>query len=254
MRHVFAAVLVPFLAGPVTAAEPGGGAVRPDAFVEIREVIPDIVVDIRYYTEHNFVGRRVDGYEAPLCYLTREAARALAGVESELRQFGFGLKVYDCYRPQRAVDHFVRWAKDVEDTLTRKEFYPTVAKSDLFRDGYIAERSGHTRGSTVDLTIVERPPAAQPPFVLGETEQKECFLPRTQRFGDNSIDMGTGFDCFHERARPDHPGLEPQQRLNRLLLRTLMEKHGFRPYDQEWWHFTLVNEPFPDTYFDFPVK
>ncbi|HPC82834.1 MAG TPA: M15 family metallopeptidase [Thermoanaerobaculaceae bacterium] len=176
---------------------------RPDAFAEIGEVIPDIVVDIRYYTEHNFVGSRVDGYEAPLCYLTREAARALAGVESELRRFGFGLKVHDCYRPQRAVDHFVRWAKDVEDTLTRKEFYPTVAKSDLFRDDYIAERSGYSRGSTVDLTIVERPPAAQPVFEPGPGQRRAAVLRVAQEALHDAIAVGpTGADREPETMEP----------------------------------------------------
>jgi len=226
----------------------------PESFVDIRDVIPDAVMDIRYCTEHNFVGARVDGYEAPKCYLTREAAHALAGVQADLRPFGFGIKIYDGYRPQRAVDHFVRWAEDVNDTATRTEFYPTVDKRYLFRDGYIAERSSHSRGSTVDLTIVELPAATQPAFVLGKTEQKECFLPRDERFPDNSIDMGTGFDCFHELSHPENPDLGRDQRLNRLLLKILMEKHGFVYYDKEWWHFTLANEPFPDTYFDFVVR
>lgn len=226
----------------------------PDDFVEIRQVIPDAVMDIRYYTEHNFVGSRIDGYQAPKCYLTRQAAQALAGVQADLKPFGLGIKIYDCFRPQRAVDHFVRWAEDIHDTATRTEFYPTVDKKNLFRDGYIASRSSHSRGSTVDLSIVELPAAPQPDFVLGETVQKKCFLPREERFPDNSIDMGTGFDCFHELSHPENPELGLRQRVNRLLLKTLMEKHGFVYYDKEWWHFTLKNEPYPDTYFDFPVK
>lgn len=226
----------------------------PDDFVEIRQVIPEAVMDIRYYTEHNFVGSRIDGYQAPKCYLTRQAAQALAGVQADLKPFGLGIKIYDCFRPQRAVDHFVRWAEDIHDTATRTEFYPTVDKKNLFRDGYIASRSSHSRGSTVDLSIVELPAAPQPDFVLGETVQKKCFLPREERFPDNSIDMGTGFDCFHELSHPENPELGLRQRVNRLLLKTLMEKHGFVYYDKEWWHFTLKNEPYPDTYFDFPVK
>lgn len=226
----------------------------PDDFVEIRQVIPDAVMDIRYYTEHNFVGSRIDGYQAPKCYLTRQAAQALVGVQADLKPFGLGIKIYDCFRPQRAVDHFVRWAEDIRDTATRTEFYPTVDKKNLFRDGYIASRSSHSRGSTVDLSIVELPAAPQPDFVLGETVQKKCFLPRDERFPDNSIDMGTGFDCFHELSHPENPDLGLRQRLNRLLLKTLMEKHGFEYYDKEWWHFTLKDEPYPDTYFDFPVK
>ncbi len=248
MKKVIMLVLAVVLTGWVHASE------RPDAFVEIREVIPDAIMDIRYYTEHNFVGTRVDGYEAPKCYLTRDAAQSLAQVQADLRPFGFGIKIYDCFRPQRAVDHFVRWAQDVQDTATKTEFYPTVDKRHLFRDGYIAARSGHSRGSTVDLSIVELPPAVQAEFILGVTAQKECFLPANERFEDNSIDMGTGFDCFHERSHPKNPDLNTQQRLNRLLLKTLMEKHGFKYYDKEWWHFTLADEPFPDTYFDFVVK
>ncbi len=247
MKRLFSLLflLVPF---SVIAAE------IPDFFVEIREVVPDAVMDIRYYTEHNFVGERVDGYEAPKCYLTREAAEALSRVQADLKPFGFGIKIYDCYRPQQAVDHFVRWAKELENTATKTEFYPTVDKKNLFRDGYIAARSSHSRGSTVDLTIVELPPAEQPEFVLGETEQSECFLPQDERFPDNSIDMGTGFDCFHELSHPENPDVREKQRLNRLLLKTLMEKHGFTYYDKEWWHFTMEDEPFPDTYFNFKIK
>jgi zinc D-Ala-D-Ala dipeptidase len=226
----------------------------PDAFVEIREVIPDVIVDIRYHTEHNFLGAAVDGYEAPKCYLTRQAVEALAGVQTDLAPFGFGIKVYDCFRPQRAVDHFVRWARDVNDTVARTAFYPTQDKRHLFRDGYIAERSGHSRGSTVDLTIVELPAAEQPAFRPGQTLQRECFLPSEERFPDNGIDMGTGFDCFHEQSHTASPLVGREQRLNRLLLKTSMEKHGFRNYAREWWHFTLVDEPFPDTYFDFLVR
>lgn len=226
----------------------------PEGFIEIREIIPDPVMDIRYVTDHNFLGTPVDGYEAAGCYLTREAATALAGVQADLRPFGFSIKIYDCYRPQQAVDHFVRWAKDVTDAATQTEFYPTLDKQNLFRDGYVAEKSSHSRGSTVDLTIVPLPVPDQPEFVLGQTRQKECYLPADQRFADNSIDMGTGFDCFHERSHPENPNLSQSQRINRLLLKTLMEKHGFQYYDKEWWHFTLKNEPFPDTYFDFKVK
>ncbi|MFO7727363.1 MAG: M15 family metallopeptidase [Desulfonatronovibrio sp.] len=226
----------------------------PGSFVEIRKVIPEAVMDIRYYTGHNFIGRRIDGYEAPKCYLTREAAQALSGVQSDLRPFGLGIKIYDCYRPQKAVDHFVRWAEDVSDTTAKTEFYPTVDKKNLFRDGYIAKKSSHSRGSTVDLSIVELPAPDQPVFIPGQTGQKECFLPRDQRFPDNSIDMGTGFDCFHELSHPENPDLPLAQRLNRLLLKTLMEKHGFVYYDKEWWHFTLKEEPFPDRYFNFTVR
>ena len=151
------------------------------------------------------------------------------------------------------MDHFVRWAKDIGDTKTRKEFYPTVDKRNLFRDGYIAEKSGHSRGSTIDLTIVPVPVPAQEQYSPGQPLHA-CYLPAGKRFKDNSIDMGTGFDCFHELSHPGNLKVGLQQRNNRLLLKTLMDKHGFKNYDQEWWHFTLRDEPYPQTYFDFPVE
>jgi D-alanyl-D-alanine dipeptidase len=227
--------------------------VMPDTFVHIEEVIPDALLDIRYFGEHNFLGVNVDGYYASTCILTRQAAQALANVQKDLAPFNMTLKIYDCYRPQQAVDHFVRWAKDIDDTKTKKEFYPTVDKRNLFRDGYIAERSGHSRGSTVDLTIVPLPAPIQPAYKAGDP-LKECYLPAGVRFADNSLDMGTGFDCFHQLSHPENKDLGPQQRSNRLLLKTLMAKYGFRNLPEEWWHFTLNNEPYPDTYFNFPVK
>ena len=224
----------------------------PEGFVEIHEVIPDIVLDLRYATNHNFLGVPVDGYNIEKCYITKTAADSLAKVQSELRKFSLSLKIYDAYRPQRAVDHFVRWAKDLSDTLTKKEFYPTVDKSRLFIDGYIAQKSGHSRGSTVDLTIVSLPLGSQPEFDVNN--QCECYKPVDQRFKDNSIDMGTGFDCFNSLSHTENPGITPQQKANRLLLKSLMERYGFRNLAEEWWHFTLRNEPFPKTYFDFEIK
>jgi len=223
-----------------------------DGFVEIREVIPDIILDLRYLTNHNFLGVPVDGYESEKCYITEAAADSLAKVQAELRKFNLSLKIYDAYRPQRAVDHFVRWAKNLSDTLTKKEFYPTVNKSNLFTDGYIAEKSGHSRGSTIDLTIVPIPLPSQPEFDF--ENQCECFESTEKRFKDNSIDMGTGFDCFNELSHTENPALNPQQRANRLLLKSLMDKYGFKNLAEEWWHFTLRAEPFPKTYFDFEIK
>jgi len=225
----------------------------PDNFVDVRELIPTLILDMRYSGPHNFVGEKIDGYTAPKCILTRNAAAALARVQDELNGFLFALKVYDCYRPKRAVNHFMRWAKDVNDTRTRREFYSTVAKENLFRDGYIAEKSGHSRGSTVDVTIVPMPTPRQEPYVPGQPLHA-CYLPVTERFGDNSIDMGTGFDCFHERSHTANSKIGVPQRINRLLLKTLMEKQGFKNYEKEWWHFTLREEPFPDTYFDFVIE
>lgn len=224
----------------------------PKGFVEIREVIPNIILDLRYYSNHNFLGVPVTGYETEKCYITKAAADSLAKVQAELRKFNLSLKVYDAYRPQRAVDHFVRWAKDLSDTLTKKEFYPTVDKSRLFIDGYIAEKSGHSRGSTIDLTIVPIPLPQQAEF--NPNDQCECFKTVDKRFKDNSLDMGTGFDCFNELSHTENLGLTPQQRVNRLLLKSLMDKYGFKNLAEEWWHFTLRNEPFPHTYFNFEIK
>jgi D-alanyl-D-alanine dipeptidase len=224
----------------------------PDGFVEIREVIPDIILDLRYLTNHNFLGTAVNGYKNEKCYITKSAADSLAKVQSELRKFNLSLKIYDAYRPQRAVDHFVQWAKDLSDTITKKEFYPTIDKSRLFIDGYIAEKSGHSRGSTVDLTIVPLPLSSQPKFDI--EDQCECFESTEKRFKDNSMDMGTGFDCFHSLSHTENINLTPQQRANRLLLKSLMDKYGFKNLAEEWWHFTLRNEPFPKTYFDFEIN
>ncbi len=255
MKHkIFSVLLLAMTAlCPIASFAAASTDVMPDTFVHIEKVVPDALLDIRYYGEHNFLGTRVDGYLAPTCILTRQAADALARVQKDLAPFGLTIKIYDCYRPQRAVDHFVRWAGDINDTKTQKEFYPTVDKRNLFRDGYIAERSGHSRGSTVDLTIVTLPAAIQPPYQAGEP-LKECYLPAGVRFADNSLDMGTGFDCFHELSHPENKNIGPQQRSNRLLLKNLMAKHGFRNLPEEWWHFTLNSEPYPDTYFNFPVK
>ncbi len=224
----------------------------PKGFVEIREVIPDIIIDLRYATNHNFLGVPVDGYNAQKCFITKAAADSLIKVQNELKQFNLSLKVYDAYRPQRAVDHFVRWAEDLADTLTKKEFYSTLDKDRLFIDGYIAKKSGHSRGSTIDLTIVPIPLPYQPEYDI--ENQCECFKSYEERYKDNSIDMGTGFDCFHQRSHTLNKEISVQQKANRLLLKTLMEKYGFKNLAEEWWHFTLKNEPFPNTYFDFEIK
>ncbi len=225
----------------------------PESFVDVKEAITSLQLDIRYFGPHNFVGERIDGYNAPKCILTRKAAAALANVQRELEAFSLSLKIYDGYRPQRAVDHFVRWAKNVKDTRTKREFYPTLEKRDLFKDDYIAAKSGHSRGSTVDLTIVALPVSGQAPYFPGE-KLEACFSPVEVRFKDNGLDMGTGFDCFHELSHTANGKVGQRQRINRLLLKTIMEKHGFMNYEKEWWHFTLRDEPFPTTYFDFVIK
>ena len=198
-------------------------------FVSIGEAIPDVLLDIRYYSSFNFIGERIDGYEEPVALLTREAARALKAVSDEAAGFGYRLKIFDAYRPQKAVDHFVRWAKDPADIRMKPYFYPDLEKKDIIPQHYIAEHSGHSRGSTVDLTLFDM--ASQ-----------------------QDIDMGGTFDWFGEKSHPDDPGASEKQHANRMLLQALMMKHGFRPLESEWWHFTLENEPWPDTYFTFPVS
>ncbi|MBI2346557.1 MAG: M15 family metallopeptidase [Deltaproteobacteria bacterium] len=219
----------------------------------IEEIDPSIIVEARYFGSHNFIGKQINGYKAPKCLLTRETATALAAVQAELQPFALSLKVYDCYRPQQAVDHFVAWAKDLADAKMKKEFYPAVEKKTLFADGYIASKSGHSRGSTVDLTIVPVPAPSQPAYTDGQP-LVECFHPAGSRYKDNSLDMGTGYDCFSPLSHTASPRIVLPQKANRLLLKTLMEKHGFTNYDKEWWHYTLQNEPFPKRYFNFSVE
>jgi len=201
-------------------------------FVYVKDVIPGIQVELRYSGNDNFVGRRVDGYVKPRCILTKQAAHALRKVQHELKRFGLGLKIYDAYRPQRAVQDFVRWATDPKDTKMKKRFYPTVKKRNLFERGYIAKKSSHSRGSAVDLTIVSL---------------------KAPSFG-TELDMGSIFDFFGAQSHAANQSIGPGPRAHRLLLQTLMKKHGFAPYEKEWWHFKLRNEPYPNTYFDFPVQ
>ena len=198
-------------------------------FVLLSEAVPDAILEIRYYSTYNFVGDRINGYEAPVAYLTKAAAKALREVSDELVSKGYRLKIYDAYRPQRAVNHFEEWAKDLEDTRMKKYFYPELNKDVLFDQGYIAHRSGHSRGSTVDLTLFDM------------TTEKEA-------------DMGGTFDYFGELSHPDYKDITEAQYQNRMLLREVMVKHGFKPLAEEWWHFTLKDEPYPNTYFTFPVK
>ncbi|KAA3620235.1 MAG: D-alanyl-D-alanine dipeptidase [Calditrichaeota bacterium] len=221
-------------------------------FINVKDSIPSIILDVRYYGSHNFIGKPIAGYKSPKCFLTNEAAQALKKVQKEVLRFNLSLKIYDAYRPQRAVNHFVAWAKNLADTSMKREFYPTVEKQYLFRDGYIAEKSSHSRGSTVDLTIVPLPVPLQDEYIAG-AELCECTLPAAKRFKDNSLDMGTGYDCFDSMSWTASEHVPAQQRAYRLLLKTLMEKHGFKNYSKEWWHFTLNDEPFPNTYFDFII-
>src|SRR5262249_16924650 len=210
-------------------------------------------LDIRYQTSNNFVGRPIAGYRNPNCILTSQAAASLARAQQQTNAQGFSLKVYDCYRPQRAVADLAAWAKATDTTTVQLRFSPAVPKSELFARGYIAEKSGHSRGSTVDLTLVpigSRQPDAHP----DAGSYFECRSPASIRSPDNSIDMGTGFDCFDALAHTDNPTISETARHNRQVLRSIMEREGFVNLDKEWWHYTLKEEPFPDTYFDFPVE
>lgn len=211
------------------------------SFVTLTDVVPDAILEIRYFGTYNFVGTRIDGYLEPTALLTKQAADSLKAVSDDVMQQGYRLKIYDAYRPQCAVDHFVRWAKEINDTLMKVYFYPNLTKDVLFPQEYICEKSGHTRGSTVDLTLFDM-----------KTEKE--------------LDMGGTFDWFGHESHPDFGGnpeigaytpndsITQEQFNNRMILRKAMMRHGFKPFDTEWWHFTLTNEPFPNTYFTFPVK
>ncbi len=210
-------------------------------FVTITDVIPDAILEIRYYCTYNFVGDRIDGYLEPTALMTRRAADSLKAVSDDLIKLGYRIKIFDAYRPQKAVDHFVRWAADVNDVRMKQYFYPDLDKSVLFEQEYIMEKSGHTRGSTVDLTLFDM------------VTEKE-------------VDMGGTFDWFGVESHPDFGGdpdamrytgsesITEEQFNNRMILRAAMIRHGFKTLDSEWWHFTLKDEPYPDTYFTFPVR
>jgi zinc D-Ala-D-Ala dipeptidase len=253
MRHAgVAAVLGGMLA--LAAATPAGAQQKaPAGFVSLKAEVPSIKVEMRYLTHHNFIGRPIKGYRDPLCIVTRETAEALFKAQVAVRRQGFTLKVYDCYRPQRAVDDFVAWGKRLRDQRMKAEFYPRVDKRDVFKDGYIATKSGHSRGSTVDLTLVRRPPARQERYHRGD-RLRDCAAPRSKRFRDNSIDMGTGYDCFDPLSHPFNARVTGKQRANRMKLRKAMLAAGFKGLETEWWHFTLRDERFPERYFDFPVS
>lgn len=206
-----------------------GDSYPPEGFVYVHELIPKVEYDIRYAGKHNFIGKPIRGYHSPVALLTRPAAEALRKVQQSVMEAGYHLKVFDAYRPQHSVDHFIEWAGDSDDVLMKNEFYPEVDKDDLFDLGYIAARSGHTRGSTIDLTLVD-----------SETGKE--------------LDMGSPYDFFDDISHHGTKDITADQEANRMILKTVMEKHGFNAYPEEWWHYSLDEEPFPETYFDFPVK
>ncbi len=227
MRPVLLAI-AGLVAGACAYAQPAAEMNR-SGFVNAEEAIPGLVIDIRYHGGENFIGRRIAGYEAPVCLLTKDAATALVIAQASLKASGHGLKVFDCYRPARAVADFAAWARDPHDERRKADYYPNTDKSRLFELGYIAEKSGHSRGSTVDVTIVNARTGAE-------------------------LDMGSGYDLFDTISWPADQRVSEQAQANRMLLQDTMTKAGFRPLKEEWWHFTLNSEPYPETYFDFVVK
>ncbi len=199
------------------------------AFVLLSDYVPGIVQEIRYFSTYNFIGDRIDGYEEPCAIITKEAARALKKVSNELNVQGYRIKVFDCYRPACAVRQFVMWGIEDTDIRMKEYFYPDIIKQELFSKGYVASRSSHSRGSTIDLTLLDMKTGKE-------------------------VDMGSPFDMFSEISHPDYKGITDEQYKNRMTLRNVMMRNGFIPIDCEWWHFTLEDEPFPDTYFEFPVS
>ena len=200
---------------------------NPSGFVLLADYVPHVVQEIHYYSTYNFIGERIDGYEEPCALLTVEAARALKTVSNEMIVQGYRLKVFDAYRPACAVRHFVLWGIEDQDVRMKPYFYPELEKQELFARGYIAKQSSHSRGSAVDLTLLDMQTGKE-------------------------LDMGSPFDLFSTVSHPDSKAVTEAQYRNRMLLQHVMVRHGFKPIDCEWWHFMLEDEPYPDTYFDFP--
>ena len=201
----------------------------PKNFVYLEDIVPSIRIELRYFSNNNFIGKPIDGYNSKSLIITEETAKSLKKIQQELLQKELSLKIFDGYRPQKAVDHFVRWVQVLKDTLMKAQFYPKVKKNNLLKNGYIAERSGHSRGSTIDLTIIN--------IKTGK-----------------ALDMGSAYDFFGIQSHPLYQNISKKQKNNRMLLRNTMLNHGFTPYENEWWHFTLKKEPFPNTYFTFPIS
>lgn len=237
------------LAALIAAAPALAGDAMPGDFVYLRDVDPTIEQDMRYAGPHNFTGKSVDGYDAAECVLARQAAEALKAVQADVKGNGLTLKVYDCYRPARAVAAFVAWSKLPDDPQSKGMWYPNLTKENLF-PGYIATRSGHSRGATLDLTLVSIDNSAPP---VGDAKPQSCTAPQKGHAPDGSAAMGTSFDCFDVKANTAAPGLSSEERANRELLVEAMQARGFQNYPKEWWHFTLEPEPYPDTIFDFLI-
>jgi zinc D-Ala-D-Ala dipeptidase len=239
-----------FLALLATLASPALASEMPEDFVYLHDVDPSIAQDMRYAGDVNFTGHAVPGYDAPECVLVRQAAEALKEVEADLKDKGLGLKAYDCYRPVRAVEAFVAWAKLPDDPEAKRTYYPNLDKNALFPD-YIALQSGHSRGATLDLTLVPLLPPSTPTPDVGSPS---CTAQQAGLAPDGSLAMGTSFDCFDVMANTEAQGLTEEEKKNRAMLVAAMQARGFRNYPKEWWHFTFQPEPFPTTYFDFPIE
>ena len=201
----------------------------PSGFTLVSENVPAVIQEIRYHSTYNFIGDQIDGYEEPVAILTREAARALREASNELSVQGYRIKIFDAYRPVRAVRHFILWGIEDTDIRMKPSFYPDLEKQEIFAQGYIAKQSSHSRGSALDVTLLDMKTGKE-------------------------VDMGGPFDLFSEISHPDYRGITDEQYVNRMFLRDAMLRNGFEPIFCEWWHFTLANEPYPDTYFEFPVS
>jgi D-alanyl-D-alanine dipeptidase len=244
----YASALLACVVGLGISTHAPGASEKPQDFVYLRDIDPTIQQDMRYAGSGNFTGAKVPGYDAPECVLVRQAAEALKAVQADVKVKGLTLKVYDCYRPARAVAAFVAWAKQPDDPKAKTTYYPNLAKSALFPD-YIATRSGHSRGATLDLTLVGADAAGQAQVA----KPRSCTAPQKGHAPDGSLAMGTSFDCFDVKANTAAFGLSKEERENRDLLVAAMRARGFENYPMEWWHFTFQPEPYPDTIFDFPI-
>lgn len=223
-----------------------------DNIVSLADIDPSIIIEMRYFGTHNFLGRRVKGYESNTCLLIKDAALALTKIQSELKKRSLSLKIYDCYRPQMAVSEFMRWAKDLTDKKMKLEFYPNEDKDKLIKKGYIAARSGHSRADSFDLTIVKLPVSEQPQF--DTRKQQNCTAPASMRYADNGLDMGTGYDCFDLLSHTLNKRIKGIQHKNRVLLKNVMEQYGFRNYKKEWWHFTYIKPYGKKQFYNFPIQ
>lgn len=241
-------MIIALSVAPVTAFP----SAMPERFVSLADIDPSIIIEMRYAGSHNFLGRVVNGYEANKCIVLKELALALRDAQKKLRKRNLGLKLYDCYRPQMAVTAFMAWANDLSGVKLKQAFYPNVSKPELVKKTYIAARSGHSRGDSIDVTVVNLPAKNQP--VFEPESQYDCTGEAASRYQDNSLDMGTGYDCFDTLSHTLNPLIVGQQMENRLLLKGVLVEHGFRNYSKEWWHFTYTKSAAKKQFYNFKIK